>query len=198
MLKIGITGSIGSGKSTVCRIFETLGIPVYYADARGRYLMQFDEIVIKKVLDVFGPGILADDKSIDRNLLAGIVFNNPSKLEVLESIIHPAVFSDFNHWIQLQNSKYVLKEAALLFEAGSYKELDKIITVAAPLDIRLERVMLRDHGTKEQIMAREKRQWPDAMKIEMADFIIINDDKQLLMPQVMELHERLISIVSEQ
>ena len=196
MLKIGITGSIGSGKSTACRIFETIGIPVYYADTRGKYLMQNEDLVKEKILSEFGPEILDKNKSIDRIQLAGIVFNDPEKLEKLESIIHPAVFSDFHQWVQIQNAPYILKEAAVLFESGSYKELDKIITVAAPRETRIARVLTRDNATREQIMAREKRQWPDAMKIEMADYILVNDEKQLLLPQIENLNRLLISILS--
>jgi dephospho-CoA kinase len=194
MLKIGVTGSIGSGKTTVCQIFETLGIPVYYADNRGRYLLQNNEKVKAQVLDAFGTGVHGAGHIIDRTLLADIVFNDPAKLTILEKIIHPAVFDDFNNWAASKKSPYIIKEAALLFEAGTYSELDKIITVAAPFETRLERVLKRSKITEEQIRARESRQWPEEKKIEMADFVIYNNERQLLMPQVLELHKVFLSL----
>ena len=198
MLKIGITGSIGSGKTTVCQIFETLGIPVYYADNRGKYLLQNNENVKAQVLAAFGEGIQGSGHSIDRNLLAQIVFDNPAKLATLEKIVHPAVYEDFNNWSVSKKSPYIIKEAALLFEAGSYKELDKIITVAAPFETRLQRVLKRSHISEEQVRARESRQWPEEQKIEMADFVIYNDERHLLMPQVLELHKVFLSLNHEQ
>ena len=194
MLKIGITGSIGSGKTTVCKIFETLGIPVYYADARGKHLQENDKSVTDQVVSQFGTEILDLNKKIDRIKLAAIVFNDPAKLTALEQIIHPAVFQDFNTWVAMQTSPYVLKEAALLFEAGSYKELDKIITVSAPLEIRLNRVVSRDGLTAKQVMARENRQWPEIKKIEMADYVISNDEKHLIMPAILELHHTFMGL----
>jgi len=198
MLKIGVTGSIGSGKTTVCRIFETLGIPVYYADNRGRYLLQNNENVKSKVLAAFGEGIYGPGHIIDRTLLAEIVFIDPAKLATLENIIHPAVFDDFNEWAVSQKSPYIVKEAALLFEAGTYKELDKIITVAAPFETRLQRVLKRSQISEEQIHARESAQWPEEKKIKMADFVIYNNDRELLMPQVLELHKVFLSLNHEQ
>ncbi len=198
MLKIGVTGSIGSGKTTVCKIYETLGIPVYYADNRGNYLLQNNENVKAKVLSAFGEGIYGPGHIIDRALLAEMVFNSPAKLSTLENIIHPAVFDDFNEWFASQKSPYIVKEAALLFEAGTYKELDKIITIAAPLETRIQRVISRSQITREQILSRESRQWLEEKKIEMADFVIYNNDRQLLMPQVLELHKVFLSLNHEQ
>ena len=194
MLNIGVTGSIGSGKTTVCQIFETLGVPVYYADNRGNYLLQNNDRVKSQVLSAFGEGIRGPGQIIDRTLLAEIVFNDSAKLDTLEKIIHPAVFDDFNTWAATKKAPYVIKEAALLFETGSYKELDKIITVAAPFDIRLERVLKRSQISEEQVRARESRQWPEEKKIEMADFVIQNTERQLLMPQVLELHKVFLSL----
>jgi len=194
MLKIGITGNIGSGKTTVCHIFETLGIPVYYADHRGKFLLESNENVKAKVLAAFGDGICGPNNNINRALLADIVFHDTAKLTLLESIIHPAIFDDFNLWVALQNSPYILKEAALLFEAGTYKKLDKVVTVTAPFQTRLQRVQLRSQTTEEQVRARENRQWPEEKKIERADYVIYNNEEQLLLPQVLKLHKLFLSL----
>lgn len=188
MLKIGITGSIGSGKTTVCKILETMGVPVYYADGRGKYLLQNNKDVRSKVIAIFGAEIYGEQNKFNSAALAEIVFKDPSKLSALEAIVHPAVFNDFKEWVLRQKAPYILKEAALLFESGSYKELAKIITVTAPLETRIQRVLERDPTTREQVMARINRQWPDEKKVEMADYIITNDDQQLLIPQILKLH----------
>ena len=198
MLKIGVTGSIGSGKTTVCRIFETLGIPIYYADNRGKYLLQNNENVKATVLAAFGEGICAPGHIINRALLAEMVFNDPAKLAALENIVHPAVLEDFTNWYASQKSPYIVKEAALLFEAGTYKDLDKVITVSAPLDIRVQRVIARNQTSREQVLARESRQWPEGKKIEMADFVIYNNEQQMLAPQVLELHKLFLSLQNGQ
>jgi len=193
LLKIGITGSIGSGKTTVCRILETLHVPVYYADERGKYLQQNNKKVISQVRSAFGDRVYGPGNVLDRSALSGIVFNDPDKLAVLESIVHPAVFQDFNEWVSKQNTPYIIKEAALLFEAGTNKNLDKMITVTAPLEVRIQRVLLRDHLSREQVQARMNRQWTDERKIKEADYVIYNDDRQLLLPQVLRLHEMFVA-----
>ena len=193
MIKIGITGSIGSGKTTVCRILETLHVPVYYADDRAKYLQQHNEKAIAQIRKAFGDQVYGTDNELDRAALSGIVFNDPAKLALLESIVHPAVFDDFNEWVAEQNAPYIVKEAALLFEAATNLDLDKMITVTAPLEVRINRVLMRDHLSRDQILARMNRQWPDEKKVEMADYVIYNDEKQLLTPQVLKLHEKFVS-----
>jgi dephospho-CoA kinase len=187
LLKIGITGNIGSGKSTVCKIFETLNVPVYNADDRGKYLLQHNEKVKAQLIQNFGEGILSNSM-LNRSALAKIVFNDRDKLSVLESIVHPAVKEDFKEWVTKQESPYIIKEAALLLEAGTHKDLDKLITVTAPLETRIKRVMERDHCTREEVLSRMKNQWPEEKKIEMADHVLVNDDLQLLLPQVLKLY----------
>lgn len=194
MLKVGITGGIGSGKTTVCRIFEALDIPVYYADDRAKALMVEDEELIKKIKNIFGAKAYHEDGSLNRKHIAGIAFSDKKKLALLNAAVHPAVFNDGINWHNSQEAcPYTLKEAALLFEAGSYKELDKVITVTAPQDIRMERLLLRDQTSREAIKARMDKQMPDAEKVERADFVIYNDGEQSLILQVMNIHQQLIA-----
>jgi len=172
-----------------------MGVPVYYADERGKYLLQNNEEVRSKVIAIFGAEIYGDQNKFNPAALAAVVFQDPSRLSALEAIVHPAVFNDFKEWALRQHAPYILKEAALLFESGSYKELDKIITVTAPLETRMQRVLTRDHTTREQVMARINRQWPDEKKVEMADYVITNDDQQLLLPQIMRLHKEFAGLI---
>ncbi len=200
VIKAGITGGIGSGKSTVCRIFEKLGIPVYYADERAKYLMQHEHHLIDEIRKTFGSDIY-DNGKLNRKLLAERVFNDSIKLKQLNALVHPAVFHDTEDWVEEQKAlkvPYVLKEAALLIESGSYKSLDKLIVVTAPLEIRIERVMYRDNSTKEEIIARINHQLPDEEKVKLADYVIENSgDLEYLEGQVLEIHEKLIHINGE-
>lgn len=192
MLQVGITGGIGSGKTTVCKIFETLGIPIYYADDRAKALMIENQTIVSGLKNLFGKEVYTADGALNRPYLANIVFNDKSKLEQLNAIVHPAVFLDGYNWHQAQKDvPYTIKEAALLFEAGSYKAMDKLITVFAPKDVRLERVIKRDKTTKEAIEARMDKQWSDEKKVELADFVIHNYDEHLLIPQVLKIHREL-------
>jgi dephospho-CoA kinase len=192
MLKVGITGGIGSGKSTVCRILETLGVPVYYADARSKMLYYKPEIR-EKVEQLLGPESYLEDGEPEKGFIAGKVFGNTDLLRALESILHPAVQVDFEEWVTIlpANLPYICKEAALLFEAGTYKKLDKMVVVVAPVELRKARVTSRDNHTESEFMARLEKQWTDEQRLELADFEIHNDEKQLLIPQVLELDEKL-------
>ena len=194
-LKVGITGGIGSGKTTVCKIFETLGIPVYYADDRAKALMVEDEKLIAAIKNIFGEEAYLPDESLDRKHIADIAFHNPLKLKELNAIVHPAVLEDGNRWhAQQKDAPYTIKEAALIFESDSYKNLDKIITVFAPQNVRLERVILRGGNlSKEDIEARMAKQLPEEEKMKRANFIIYNDGEQALIPQVMKIHQLLCS-----
>lgn len=191
MLRIGITGGMGSGKTTVCHIFETLGVPVYYADGRGKFLLQNDDAVKQKVRSVFGNNIYGEKGEFDRAAMAAMVFKDTEKLHALEAIVHPAVQLDFEEWARAQKGKYIIKEAALLFESGSYKALDKIIMVFAPLEIRVKRITERDRSTRESVMERIEKQWPDDKKKELADYTIINDEVTPILPQALHLHQLL-------
>lgn len=192
MIKLGITGGIGSGKTTVCRLFELLGIPVYYADEESKKLLDENKEVKKQVLGIFGESILNDAGTIDRKKLAGIVFNNKGLLDKLNAITHPAVGAHFELWLKKQKSPYILKEAAILFESGAYKQVDKVLTVTAPVELKIQRTIKRDGVSKEQVEARISLQMSDEEKIKRSDFVIRNNEQELLIPQVLELHKQLV------
>lgn len=192
MLKVGITGGMGSGKTTVCKIFETLGIPVYHADDRAKYLMTHDKMLIKKIKSIFGEKAYRTDLQLNRKHISNIAFQDPEKLKELNKAVHPVVIKDSEQWHNSQeNAPYTLKEAALLFESGGNKKLDKIITIVAPLEIRIKRILERDQTTKEDVMARIKNQLSDEEKVAKSDYVIHNDTKKGLIQQVLEIHSEL-------
>jgi len=193
MLKIGLTGGLGSGKSTVAQIFEVLGIPVYYADTATKLLLDENENIKSAVIKSFGEAAYPEGK-LDRKYLAEIVFNDPGKLELLNSIVHPPTIQHAVEWFDKQTTPYVIKEAALIFESGSHQTLDHVIGVKAPLHLRLQRAILRDNITKEQAMARINKQINEEIKIRLCDFVIVNDEQQLVIPQVLELHNKFLEI----
>jgi dephospho-CoA kinase len=188
MLRIGITGGIGSGKSTVSKIFEVLGIPVYYADDASKRLMNEDETLKEKIRSIFGNETYIDGQ-LNRAYLSTIVFNNPEKLSLLNSIVHPATIKDAADWMKRQTAPYAIKEAALIFESGSQEHLDKVIGVYAPAAIRIQRVMQRDNATREAVLGRMNKQIDEEMKMRLCDYVITNDEQELVIPQVMKLHE---------
>ena len=192
MLQVGITGGIGSGKSTVCQFFKELGIPIYYADARAKWLMTHDQLLISEIINLFGKEAYSGVGQLNRSYIAGIVFNDPAKLKELNGLVHPAVARDQEKWHQSQqNVPYTLKEAALIYESGSDKALDKVITVYASLNTRIERVMKRDGVPREAVEARVSKQWPEEKKLHLADFIILNEGQQNLADQVKRIDELL-------
>lgn len=195
-LQIGITGGIGSGKSLVCRIFLCLGIKVYDADSHAKNLMTTDGILMSNIKKEFGELSYNTDGSLNRKHLSSTAFNDAEKLETLNKLVHPRVAHDYDQWLRTNNDDpYVLKEAALLYEAGSYKQLDKIVVVTAPDELRIERVAKRDlHRSKEQIRAIIAQQMPQEEKVKRADFVIVNDETTLLVPQVLELHAAFLSM----
>lgn len=195
MLKVGITGNIGSGKTTVSKIFEVLGIPVFYADDAAKSAMVNDPILIEAIKSAFGKISYFENGTLNRKHIADIVFNNEAELNKLNAIVHPATFRAFDNWLLLhQDTPYILKEAALLFESDSYKMCNKTIMVSAPLEMRIERVMQRDNLPKDEILKREARQFPEEKKLSLADYAISNDEKELVIPQVLKLHELFLSI----
>jgi dephospho-CoA kinase len=189
-LQIGITGGIGSGKSLVCKIFNMLGAPTYDADSRAKMVMTTDGILVDAIKKEFG--VLSYDAKgvLNREYLANRVFNQPDKLKHLNELVHPRVALDYEHWVGSQaDVKYVLKEAALLFESGSYQSLDKIIVVTAPETLRVQRVLVRDpHRSIEQTKEIIRNQLAEEEKIKRADYVIANDETTLLIPQVLKLH----------
>ncbi len=197
MLKVGITGGIGSGKTTVCQIFERLGVPVYYADQRAKELMEDDKQLVADIRKEFGDDVYDAEGKLQRKKLAEMVFNNEELLVKLNSLVHPAVFKDNQSWNEVLAKKgypYTLKEAALLVETGSYLTLDKLIVVSAPEEDRIKRVMERDQATREQVVARIKAQMPEEQKVKYADYIIYNDTIMELVPQVTKIHLDLTNI----
>lgn len=189
---IGLTGGIGSGKSTVANQFKNLGVPIYIADNAAKEIMESPEI-INSIVEHFGTAILSDQKP-DRRKLASIVFDNPVMLEKLNGIIHPAVRQHFSEWLLQQDYPIVIREAAILFESGSYKDCDAVITVTAPMEIRIERVMSRDGSTREQVVKRIQNQWTDAMRIAKSDFVIENIDLNQTERQINEIHQKLLKM----
>ena len=196
MLKIGLTGNMGSGKTTVSKVFEILGIPVFYADDEAKKVMVTDHVLINAIKSAFGEISYFADGTLNRKHIAAIVFNNDSELKKLNSLVHPAVFRAFDEWVKkIDDVPYVLKEAALLFESDSYKFCDYTIMVQAPLETRIKRVMQRDGLTLDEVERRNSNQFPEEKKTQLADYIIKNDDTQLVIPQVLELHRRFSSLV---
>lgn len=193
-LQIGITGGIGSGKSLVCKVFHSIGAPVYDADSRAKNLMTTDGILIEQIRKEFGNLAYHSDGALNRKHIGEAAFRDPARLEKLNALVHPRVAADYSRWVSEQSYAYVLKEAALLFESGTYRGLDKVIVVTAPENIRIARVLKRDSGrTEEMIRNIMKNQMQEEEKVRKADYLIINDETKLVIPQVVELHQRFIS-----
>lgn len=195
-LRVGITGGIGSGKSTVCRIFDALGAPVYDADYWAKWLIGHDPAVKAAIIAVFGPEAYLPDGVYHRAFVAGIVFQDPVKLAALNAAVHPALEQHSQAWHDAQaraGHPYTLKEAALLVESGSHLHLDRLIVVTAPENLRVQRAMARDGLTEAAVRARMKSQLPESAKIELADYLIANDGRQMLVPQVWAVHQKLIA-----
>ncbi len=194
MLKIGITGGIGSGKTTICKFFELLGVPVYYADDVSKELLHSDPEIKEKMLSVFGNEILDDHQQISRKKIAERVFNNEKELKQLNAIIHPAVALHFEEWLlQYATYPYIIKEAAILFESGAYRQLDKIISIVAPVEQRIRRVVKRDGTSDEEVKKRMLAQLSDEERIARSQFIIENNGMQLVIPQVLKLHNKFVN-----
>jgi dephospho-CoA kinase len=191
MLRIGITGGIGSGKSTVARIFNVLGVPVYHSDDAAKRLMNEDEELKNNILQSFGKESYVNGK-INRKYLAAQAFSDRNKIELLNSLVHPATIKDATVWMERQTAPYLIKEAALIFESGSDKYLDAVIGVKSPLILRIERTMKRNHVTAAEVEARIKLQMDEEEKINKCDFIIVNDEQEMLIPQVLLMHEKFL------
>ena len=200
MIKVGITGGIGSGKSTVAKVFEVLGIPVYYADDAAKSIMNDDEELKQKIKTQFGEEVYKNGQ-LDRKALADIVFNNPAKLQLLNALVHPATLKDAAQWMErhavsgAQSTPYSIKEAALIFESGAQEQLDYVIGVYAPTPLRIQRTMQRDGVTRDEVISRMNKQIDETIKMRLCDFVIKNDEQELLIPQVIAVHQHLLSLM---
>jgi dephospho-CoA kinase len=191
LLKVGITGGMGSGKSTVAKVFETLGMPVFYADTRAKILMDENAELKEKIQENFGKDTYVYGK-LDRKHLSSIIFNDSKKLALLNSFVHPATIKDADDWMKQQKTHYAIKEAALIFESGAQEYLDYVIGVYSPTTVRIQRVIKRDHITIEEVKLRMNKQIDEEIKMRLSDFVITNDEQQLLIPQVLKIHEELL------
>lgn len=193
MVRVGITGGIGSGKTTVTAIFETMGIPVYRADDAAKRLMNEDEILKAQLVKHFGQNVYTNG-ALNRGYLAKEVFSNKEKLSLLNSLVHPATINDSEKWMQKQTAPYAIKEAAIIFESGAQKYLDYVIGVYAPVAIRMQRSMKRDNLSSDEVRARMNSQMDDDIQMKLCDRVITNDGQQALIPQVMNIHEVLTQL----
>ena len=193
MKKIGITGGIGSGKTYVSEVFRSLGIPIFYADIQAKQLMTSSEKLIKLLKEEFGYEIYKD-ADLNKEKLSSIVFSNYDKLQKLNSLVHPIVKEEFDNWCKKQTSPYVIKEAAILFESNSHLGLDAVICVLAPLELRMERLLKRDNYTEKEIKKRIENQISQEEKEKRSDYIIVNDEKELLLPQIIKIHTNILNL----
>ena len=191
MLKVGVTGGIGSGKSVVCRVFHTLGIPVFNADDTARYLMQNDAILMQQIKELLGANVY-QEAILDRAKVSEIIFREPEKLERLNALVHPATVAYADRWFEQQKTSYVIKEAAIFFESGSYREMDVMIGVFAPRELRIERAMKRSGMIREKVLSIMAHQMDENEKMSRCDHVITNDDLQPILPQVLKLNELFI------
>lgn len=192
MLKAGITGGIGSGKSVVCQVFTTLGIPVFNADDAARYLTDNDPALIQGISALFGNDIYTQNK-LNREKLSAIVYQQPELLQQLNALVHPATIAYSRQWLKAQTASYIIKEAAIFFESGSYKDMDVMIGVSAPEEVRLKRAMARSYFSEEKVRSIMAQQMNEDEKMKRCDYVIINDDKTAVLPQVLELHRVLLA-----
>lgn len=193
MLRVGLTGGMGSGKTTVARIFQTLGVPVYFADEEAKKLMRKDEIIRKAVIEAFGEESYEGTEP-NRSFLVSHVLNNEEQIKKLNAIVHPVTISDAQRWMEKQRTPYALKEAAIIFETGSEAYLDYVIGVTAPEEIRIQRIMKRDDRSREEVLQFMSRQMDEKEKMDKCDFVIFNDGKQMLIPQVLQVHKKLSAL----
>lgn len=191
IIKLGITGGIGSGKTSVCRVFKVLGIPVFSADFEAKNIMDNDDSVKLRINSIAGKELYVSG-ILDRAELASLIFNNKLLLDKVNSLIHPIVFENFRKWESKQDAPYVIMEAAILFESGAWEIVDKVATVVAPVDQRIERIVQRNNLTREQIIMRIKSQMDDEEKVKRSDYVIQNSEEDMIIPAILKIHEDLI------
>ena len=194
MITAGITGGIASGKSVVCEVFKLLGVPVYNADTAAKVLANTDREIKNDLTKLFGDDIY-EGNNLNRKKLSEIIFNNKTALENTNKIIHPRVINDFLRWAEEhKDHKYILMEAAILYESGTYKMLNKVITVTAPKQLRISRALSRENLTKQIIENIQKNQILDEEKVKRSHYVILNDNKTLILPQILRIHQQLLNI----
>ncbi|CAA9209120.1 MAG: Dephospho-CoA kinase [uncultured Adhaeribacter sp.] len=201
MLKVGVTGGIGTGKSIVCRVFALLGIPVYDSDARAKWVMHHHPELRQELIATFGAEVFdSSTNQLNRPYLARLAFTNPAQLTLLNQLVHPRVKQDFMDWVAAQqNIPYIIKEAALMYETEAHRQVTKMIAVTAPLPVRQARLLTRDpHRTLSDIQAIIEKQLPEEEKINRADYIIYNNDQQLVIPQIVATHQQLLAYIANQ
>jgi dephospho-CoA kinase len=191
VVKVGVTGGIGSGKSTVCKIFKILGVPVFEADAVAKALIDKDADIKHGLIQLFGENIYDAQNTVNRKMLADFIFNDETLLIKVNNLVHPAVRNEFMEWAEKQNTKYVVHEAAILFESGFYKLMDFNILVSAAKETRIERVMKRDGTGRELVESRMGKQWTDEEKRVLANVELVNNNNSLLIPQILEIDKKL-------
>jgi dephospho-CoA kinase len=192
-IKLGITGGIGSGKTSVCRVFNVLGIPVFSADSVAKIIMEKDEVVINGINSITGKNLYLSG-SLDRMALASIIFSDRNLLEKVDSLVHPVVFEYFERWIKEQTTPYVIMEAAILFESGAFRVVDKTATVVAPTEERIRRVMERNGLSRNQILERMTNQLDDESRIRLADYVIQNSENDMIIPAILRIHEEMLKL----
>lgn len=190
MLKVGVTGGIGSGKSVVCQVFSTLGIPVFNADETARRLMESDAALIKAIKELLGESVYVDGK-LDRVKVSAIIFREPGKLQQINALVHPATIKSGESWFSAVTAPYAVKEAAIFFESGSHKEIDVMVGVYAPAELRIARAMKRSNLTREKVLSIISNQMDENEKMKHCDYVIVNDDSTPVLPQILKLHEQL-------
>lgn len=193
VIKLGITGGIGSGKTSVCRVFNILGIPVFLADEEARIVMDSDKSVIAQVNSITGKDMYPDG-NLDRAELASLIFNNKDLLQKVNSVVHPVIFENFRNWSNQQESEYVILEAAILFESGASSHVDRIATVIAPIEERIQRVMQRNSLTREQVLERIMNQSSDEEKTKQSHFVINNSDNEMIIPEIIKIHNEMVAL----
>jgi dephospho-CoA kinase len=193
-MKLGITGGIGSGKTSVCRVFNVLGIPVFSADPEAKEIMDYDKSIIRRINSIAGKDLYING-NLDRMALADLIFNDNTLLEKVNSLVHPIVFEHFTRWETEQTAPYVIMEAAILFESGASKLVDRITTVVAPIEERVERVISRNSLSREQVMERMRNQMDDETRIKLSDYIIYNSENDMIIPAILKIHEDILTLI---
>ena len=195
LLKLGVTGGIGSGKTSVCRVFSVLGIPVFTADIEAKDIMDNDREIIQNLNSIAGKDLYPEGR-LDREELAKLIFNDQDLLHKVNSLVHPLIFGNFIQWVEKQNAPYVIMEAAILFESGGSEYVDKVVTVIAPVEERIERVVRGNKLTREQVLARIRNQMDDDLKIKQSDFVINNSENDMIIPAILQIHDVLLKYIN--